>query len=244
MTQSGRSRSYGYRIMTSQNDNPVPLGIGRTLALSIYFFGKNFLPIIGLLAQLLVVVIGLVILTSLPFDLKPYEVPILTDLVIFIAFAPISIAVHRAIVLQEPIEATKYFSSFLQKRVWQFAGFAVLYAVPVGMGARVEPLVAVPIAAYLFGFSYVFPAVAVDEFQSLARSRKLMQGSMWRVFWCFLIVNIPFIIILKSVIPIAVSGAGIAAVFVFGIWFMLLPILMPAILSVAYKNSTRRVRTD
>ena len=129
-------------MMKSQNDNPAPLGIGTTLALAIHFYGKNFLPLIGLLAQMLVVFIGVNVLISLPFDSILDEVPILNELVASIAFAPIAIAVHRAIVLQESINATRYFPSFLQPRMWHFIGYAVVWVVSVGLAGMVAPAVA------------------------------------------------------------------------------------------------------
>lgn len=244
--------------MTPQSNNPAPLGIGRTLALTLYFYSKNFLPIVGFLALLLIFTIGVAALTT-SVGINTTTASGLENVLLAIVFAPFAVAVHRAIVLQEPIKPARYFQIFLQRRVWRFVGYEALFLLVLGIGvvipiiigslilggADASPVVGtaliLAVGAYVFGFSFVFPAVAVDEFQSLAHSRNLMQGSMWRVFWCLVIITLPIIIIQRVA---KISHVGSAELIVLGVLAMMLTPLYPAVLSVAYKNATHRISID
>jgi hypothetical protein len=60
---------------------------------------------------------------------KIFESDLILSLIYGALVAPLSVAVHRAIVLQEPLDASQYLASFRHGRVWRFIGYGVLIAV-------------------------------------------------------------------------------------------------------------------
>ena len=134
-------------------------------------------------------------------------------------FAPVSVAIHRAIVLQEPLDATQYLPSFRHVRVWKFLGYGVLFGVAFfllvalvsvvaggailasmngGFDSSLNVLIIVGLAIgiyVLIRFAFVWPAIATDQFRSLRDSGKRMRGMAWRVFGALLIVSLPIIVL-------------------------------------------------
>ena len=106
---------------------------------------------------------GLFVLVAANLD--PSEYNALSQFVAFVASVPIIVAVHRAIVLQESIKPTNYFPSFLQRKVWRFFGYCVLWFVavfPVGGG---------------IGFGIAFAGrSAVDHQHSFAIADRYLAG--------------------------------------------------------------------
>lgn len=188
----------------------------------------------------------------------------LTVLIYGLALAPISVAVHRAVVLREPLDASRYFPSLLHGRVWKFYGYGLLMtvvflastAVFVLVGAMFDivlssgtnegpsilgfmlPIIGLICALLiLFRFVFIFPAIAVDQFRSFNESGKLIRGIGWRVFGALLIVVLP-----GSILQAAVLGIENSAVLVIiaVVSLLLLP-LMPAALSFAYNQAGARL---
>ena len=181
----------------------------------------------------------------------------LTNLIYGLALAPVSVAVHRAVVLREPLAASQYFPSLLQGRVWKFYGFGLLMALvflaflfgavlmagvlssdtiegPSIFGLMLPSIASICAVLILFRFVFIFPAIAVDQFRSFNESRKLMRGIGWRVFGALVIVGLPGGILQAAALRIE-NAAVLAILFVAS---LLLVSLTPAALSFAYNRAS------
>jgi hypothetical protein len=187
---------------------------------------------------------------------KIFESDLILSLIYGALVAPLSVAVHRAIVLQEPLDASQYLASFRHGRVWKFIGYGVLIAVLIflivmpfyliagaglfmgsmsggsGLQFAAAILIGIPIGVlFLLRFAFVWPAIATDQFQSLGDSGRQMRGMIWKVLGALIVVGLPLI------------ALGVLAEFfrflsrVYDVAGLLWLPLYPAVLSFAYVSA-------
>jgi hypothetical protein len=166
---------------------------------------------------------------------KIFESDLILSLIYGALVAPLSVAVHRAIVLQEPLDASQYLASFRHGRVWRFIGYGVLIAVLIFL--IVMPFYLIAGAGLFMGsmsglrFAFVWPAIATDQFQSLGDSGRQMRGMIWKVLGALIVVGLPLI------------ALGVLAEFfrflsrVYDVAGLLWLPLYPAVLSFAYVSA-------
>jgi hypothetical protein len=218
------------------------------LGLAFDFYVTNF-------TQLFLVVLQVFFLGYLA------EIVFRSDLILSLIYgailAPLSVAVHRAIVLQEPLDASQYLPSFRHRRVWKFFGYGLLFALFLflivtpfsifagaglfigamsgGSGSQFGAVILIGIAIgafVLLRFTFVWPAIATDQFQSLGDSGRQMRGMTWIVLGALIAVGLPLIVLgfLAEFIRFLSRVNDVASL----LW---LP-MGPAVLSFAYVSAT------
>jgi len=242
---------------SSDSDNPG-LELETTVASAFSYLVPSLGGLVALLGQATLLSFGAVVLTRIAVWSE--IATLLENLVIGIVIAPVSVSVHRAVILHEPIMPAKYLSSFLQRRVRKYIGYGLLMTVFLCLGILVGFLIAgaveylssssgqdlsllvkiipsiviVGTSAYLFRMAFIFPAIAVDEFRSFADARRLMRGFALKVFGVMFVVAIPIAIF-------QAAALGFANIVTLGILFLLSILwfpLLPAVLSVAYTKAS------
>lgn len=238
--------------MTETEEN---LSISRTVALGLSFCGSNLVPLALLNLQygLVVYLSTVVLVPALLFEQMMVGVGVYTLIGVF-SWCPVAIAIHRGILVDEPIKPLKYFPAFANRRTLRFFGYSVLFTV-IFMGAFLLPifflelfefqafvpfaqLIAfVVVVGFLVGVLLTFPGIALDEYQSLRRARELLEGSVWRLFWATVLVAAPIstiqvTIVRKSELVIARVTDVILS--------MIFATLMVAVISYTYQFAKRR----
>lgn len=241
--------------MNSENDQPeasarpeqpidqVP--VLATVRRAYAFVAANIVPLALCLVQLAIVsIIPTQILQKL---LSPLFFSVASSIWSALVFAPFAVLVHRAIVLDEPMQATGYFPAFADERVKTFIGMGLLlYVLPqqlmtasAWIGASAPVIAAMlsltyfGIVIYMLRFALVFPAIAVDKFSSLDQSHKLLAGSIVRVFAATLLASLPYIILLIALGPSLITESGEPTVWLLLLGLLIAPVF-PAVLSYAY----------
>lgn len=218
------------------------------LGLAFDFYVTNF-------TQLFLLVLQVFFLGYLAEEI--FENDLILSLIFGAMLAPLSVAVHRAIVLQEPLDASQYFPSFRHGRVWKFFGYGMLFALFIFlivslfsiiagaslfvdvMSGRSDSLfgalILIGIAIgvfFMLRFALVWPAIATDQFQSLGDSGRQMRGMIWKVLGALTMVGLPLIVLgfLADSIRFLSPVNDVASM----LW---LP-MGPAVLSFAYISAT------
>jgi hypothetical protein len=219
-------------------------------------FGLAFDFYVTNFTQLFLLVLQVFFLAYLAEEI--FESDLILSLIYGAILAPLSVAVHRAIVLAEPLDASQYFPSFRYGRVWKFFGYGVLIALfgflivtlfsiiagaGLFMGAMSDGsgsqfgvailIVGIAIAVFmLLRFAFVWPAIATDQFQSLGDSARQMRGMTWKVLGALIMVVLPLIVVgfLAELIRFLSPVVDVAN-------FLWIP-MGPAVLSFAYISAT------
>lgn len=225
--------------------------IMRTLGTAFEFMVIFFWQITGLLIQASLLAIAFDMALRHLFGLEA------ASWLATIFFAPVSVAIHRAIVLGQTLNAKHYLLKLLQGRVWRFIGWGLLAGFIIGVFALLgvglafqitkvfgdaqtvlvllAPLLFVLAAlAYLFRYAFIFPAIATDNFQSLNDVKKLMTGLTLKVFSVMLMIALVGAILatmLKSTDSMIYWLILLVSLFY-------LAALAPAALSVAYNEAS------
>ena len=230
---------------SSENQESGNRGV---FGLAFDFYVTNF-------TQLFLLVLQVFFLAYLAEEI--FEGDLILSLIYGAILAPLSVAVHRAIVLQEPLDASQYLPSFRYGRVWKFFGYGVLIALfgflivtlfsiiagaGLFMGAMsdgsgsqfgVAILIAIAIAVVLLlRFAFVWPAIATDQFQSLGDSARQMRGMSWKVLGALIMVALPLVAVgfLAELLRFLSPVSDVAS-------FLWIP-MGPAVLSFVYISAT------
>jgi len=218
-----------------------------TVALAVQFVIKNLGQLLAMIVQAAVLGVATAVFIDLITQSDMPEGPVI--LILGIAFAPISVAIHRAVVLHEPLSASKYVSSFLHARVWKFVGCGILMFVllviavsipllgmdfenPSSLPYLIPGLAMLCMMALYLRFAFIFPAIATDQRRPFKDARERMRGNGWRVFGALLLVGLPggmlrFITFDNVAILIIVILLSV-------LWIP----LMPSVLSFAYRKTS------
>jgi hypothetical protein len=218
------------------------------LGLAFDFYATNF-------TQLFLLVLQVFFLGYLAEEI--FEGDLILSLIYGAILAPLSVAVHRAIVLHQPLDASQYLPSFRHGRVWKFFGYGVLFALFLflivslfsiiagaglfvgamsgGSGSLFGAVILIGIAIGVFlmlRFAFVWPAIATDQFRSLGDSGRQMRGMIWKVLGALIVVGLPLIVLgfLADSIRFLSPVNDVASM----LW---LP-MGPAVLSFAYISAT------
>ena len=190
-----------------------------------------------------------------------------------VLLVPLSVAVHRAIILQEPLDASQYLPSFRHGRVWKFFGYGVLFsliaflifwafaliagtglfagALSMDRGGGVGVALVFGFAillvsaigfSLLLRFTFVWPAIATDQFRSLGDCGRQMRGMIWKVLGALIVVGLPLIVlgVLAQVINLQAPFsymASLASLVSYVASMLWLP-MGTAVLSFAYVSAT------
>ena len=229
---------------------------------AIQYVSKNSVRLLGLVSQYLVVVLIAGVLA--PELIRPNERDTVIQLITAIGAAPISIAIHRGIILQEPIKPSIYFPEFLLSRTWKFIGYEILLPGLVAMGGLLAglltlliitavggstttedlnpliilmPIIGV-IAAGVFVFRFIFllPAIATNQFESRRQCYRLMSGLRWQTFGALLVFVVPYVVM---VFFLAGSDSAIAYIGILVI-NLLFTVIVSAVVSIAYAHAQHR----
>lgn len=222
----------------------------RTLGSALGFLVTDFWPITGFLVQafVLTVVAYTAVLQFLPVDISSW--------IASISFAPVSVLIHRRIVLGQEMYQKHYLLEFGQGRLWRFIGWGVLASLLIGalallgFGAAVlasmfleanalilmglgPAAFAFAAVAFLFRYAFTFPAVATDNFQSLRDVRNLMRGLTFKVFVVMLVI----VLVGTIVTTLAEFTDSIIIGFPLLVLSVYFAALVPAALSFAYTEA-------
>ena len=248
--------------------SPEKIPVLKTVSLGVTYVLSHVLQIALMLLQAAIIVIGAYFLfeTILGPDLSEE----LLEPVIGLALCPIAVAIHRDILLGEPIGAASYFPSFATGRVWKFWGFGILAsvcaAVIVVLGSLIfsgllraflPPMTLMADFILLFSFLivaslliarfvFVLPAVATDQFSGIWDAKNMLSGNYWRVMGALPIVGVVAAILNISLLFIDSGIIGLPAslsqiaIYLIAIAIALAALVGPATLSFAYSKVLSR----
>lgn len=235
--------------------NRKPPGLISIVSPAIEYVSTNSVPLLGLLGQYLVVVLVAGLLA--PELIRPNERGTVIQLITVIGAAPISIAIYRGIILQDPIKPSMYFPEFLLSRTWKFIGYEILLPFIVAMGAVLGvfmvaavggsvttedlnpliilmPIIGVIVAGvFVFRFIFLFPAIATDQFESRRQCYRLMSGLRWQTFGALLVFAVPYIVMMAF---LADSDSAIAHIGILVI-NLLFNAIVSAVVSISYVHA-------
>lgn len=235
--------------------NRKPPGLISIVSPAIEYVSTNSVPLLGLLGQYLVVVLVAGLLA--PELIRPNERGTVIQLITVIGAAPISIAIYRGIILQDPIKPSIYFPEFLLSRTWKFIGYEILLPFIVAMGAVLGvfmvaavggsvttedlnpliilmPIIGVIVAGvFVFRFIFLFPAIAADQFESRRQCYRLMSGLRWQTFGALLVFAVPYIVMMAF---LADSDSAIAHIGILVI-NLLFTAIVSAVVSISYVHA-------
>ena len=234
----------------------------KTVSLGISFVVRHALQILLMLLQAAFVAFTLAFAFEKLFsDLAAKGV---FEIAFGLVLCPIAVAIHREIILDEPIFAKNYFRSFATSRVWKFWGFGIAAsicgALLAGFGSlavaalmnalslHMGPLIGILllgifnfIAALIIArFAFTLPAVATDQFDGIWSAKRMMSGNYWRVIGALSVVGFIVAIFNSGLMFMQYSSLpGISTVVVMyavGTGMILSMLVMPAVLSFAYSS--------
>lgn len=235
--------------------NRKPPGLISIVSPAIEYVSTNSVPLLGLLGQYLVVVLVAGLLA--PELIRPNERGTVIQLITVIGAVPISIAIYRGIILQDPIKPSIYFPEFLLSRTWKFIGYEILLPFIVAMGAVLGvfmvaavggsvttedlnpliilmPIIGVIVAGvFVFRFIFLFPAIATDQFESRRQCYRLMSGLRWQTFGALLVFAVPYIVMMAF---LADSDSAIAHIGILVI-NLLFNAIVSAVVSISYVHA-------
>lgn len=166
-----------------------------------------------------------------------------------ITVAPVAVMVHRGVLLDEPVDVKRYFSSFNDPILKKFIQIGLLlYAVPLllqtfslwllGVNVFVGVIVSIgglAAALYLFRYSLVFPAIATNRYSSFNDAYLWLRGSVLQLFFTVMLAMMPVVIIQILVTSVATSVSGELSPWTQLIGLVFVPIV-PAVFSYAYMD--------
>lgn len=239
--------------------NRKPPGLISIVSPAIEYVSTNSVPLLGLLGQYLVVVLVAGLLA--PELIRPNERGTVIQLITVIGAAPISIAIYRGIILQDPIKPSIYFPEFLLSRTWKFIGYEILLPFIVAMGAVLGvfmvaavggsvttedlnpliilmPIIGVIVAGvFVFRFIFLFPAIATDQFESRRQCYRLMSGLRGQTFGALLVFAVPYIVMMAFLVD-SVSAIAHIGILVINLLFTA---IVSAVVSISYVHARHLV---
>lgn len=237
-------------------------GLISIASLAIEYVSTNSARLLGLLGQYLVVVLIAEVLA--PELIRPNERGAVIQLITVIGAAPISIAIYRGIILQDPIKPSMYFPEFLLSRTWKFIGYEILLPFIVAMGgmlagllgvlmidavggsvttADLNPLIilmpiigVIAAGVFVFRFIFLFPAIATNQFESRRQCYRLMSGLRWQTFGALLVFAVPYIVMMVFLADSVFAVAYIGMLVI----NLLFTAIVSAVVSISYAHARHR----
>lgn len=238
-------------------NRPERILVFKTAYLGITFVLSHLLQIVLMLLQAAVIVLALSFVSA---DLA--------ELAISLSLCPIAVAMHRDILLGEPIAAASYFPIFATGRIWKFLGFGILAAICVTVfaslgsvgvarvmralslasGQPIELFLIVPFSLIgtlvIANFTFVLPAVAVDQYRGIWAAKRMLSGNYWRVIAALTIVGLIGTVLNAALFFIDFSGLAtvprLLVIYAIIAAIALSMLIAPATLSFAYSSVLAR----